>query len=278
MNNLTNWQFQAKAKLQAKGLASNDVNLIFEKVYGENYQTALLLGDLEYCEKLDQILDEVLLLDRPIAHIVGFEYFYGRKYKVTNEVLIPRIETENLIFESVKRIRSQFSPGSKLRVLDLCTGSGIIGITTYHELKDDYVIDLVMSDISKAALAIATENCQLHNVKAELVQSDLFTKITGKFDVILSNPPYVPFEQEMGMMVKEHEPHLALYAKNDGLAIYEQITEIINQYLNSKYFIGFEIGDGQGKVLKEMYKQKCDNIEVVCDLFNRERNVLIWEK
>lgn len=277
MNNLIQWQATAQQKLNEKGLASNDVNLIFEKVYGTEYKNALLLGLLEYHQELDQILDEVLKLDRPIAYIVGFEYFYGRKYKVSKGVLIPRIETENLIYESIKQIRRKFNPGSHLRLLDLCTGSGIVGITMYLELQSEYKLDLVMSDISPEALRVAKHNITAHNVEAEAIVSDLFAEITGRFDVILSNPPYVPFDQEMGLMVKEHEPHLALYAEDDGLAIYQAISEQVFDYLHPKYFLGFEIGDKQGKALNTMYSSKCANIEVVYDLFGRERNVFIQE-
>ncbi len=277
MNNLLTWQYYAERKLQEKGLASNDVNLIFEKVFGSDFKMGLLAQTLEYNQELDSILNEVLEMKRPIAHIVGFEYFYGRKYIVSKDVLIPRIETENLIYESIKKIRQQFLGKSKLRILDLCTGSGIVGITSFLELQNEFEIELVMSDISPEALEITKKNLELNNVQAKLIQSDLFTDIDGKFDVILSNPPYVPYDQEMGEMVKENEPHLALYAENDGLAIYEMIYDQIFNYINESFFIGFEIGDGQGKVLKELYNQKYANIDVVCDLFGRERNVLIWE-
>ncbi len=277
MNNLLGWQYCAEQKLQEKGLASNDVNLIFEKVYGADFKNKLLAQNLEYDPELDKILFEVLEMKRPIAHIVGFEYFYGRKYVVTKDVLIPRIETENLIYESIKQIKKQFSNRDTIRVLDLCTGSGIVGITAYKELQEVFNVDLTMSDISSKALEVAKINIKNLNVKADIIESDLFENIEGKFDVILSNPPYVPYDQEMGNMVQENEPHLALYADNDGIAIYELIREQIFNYTNEQYFIGFEIGDGQGKVLNELYNQKYANINVVCDLFGRERNVLIWE-
>lgn len=277
MNNLSTWQYQAEQKMQEKGLASNDVNLIFEKVYGANYQMDLLMGNLVYNNSLDEILDEVLQMKRPIAYIVGFEYFYGRKFIVNNDVLIPRIETENLIYEGLNRIKKQYPKGSKIRLLDLCTGSGIIGITMYLELQKEYDIDLHMSDISQKALKLAQKNIDRHNVKAKLIHSDLFNNINGNFDIIFSNPPYVPIDQKMGMMVKENEPHLALYADNEGLAIYERIAKELKGYLKENYLVGFEIGDQQGKALKSMYESKCVNIEVVYDLFGRERNVFIWE-
>ncbi len=108
MNNLNRWYYEAKQLLQEKGLATNSVNLICEKVYGVDYQTSLLSGTLEYDVQLDLLLKQVLACKEPLAYIIGFEYFYGRKYYVDNRVLIPRIETENLLYLSIEKIKINF--------------------------------------------------------------------------------------------------------------------------------------------------------------------------
>ncbi len=278
MNNLNRWYYEAKQLLQEKGLATNSVNLICEKVYGVDYQTSLLSGTLEYDVQLDLLLKQVLACKEPLAYIIGFEYFYGRKYYVDNRVLIPRIETENLLYLSIEKIKNQFPQNQKLKVLDLCTGSGIIGITLFKELELEYDIELVLSDISFAALEVCQKNVDLHNVPCRLLQSDLFDKITEKFDVILTNPPYVPHSQSLGIMVGENEPHVALFADDNGLAIYEKISREYQKYVAKNYFIGIEIGDNQANAVMEMMKRSDNHVTMKYDMFERERNVFVWSE
>lgn len=278
LTSVLTWQKIASNKLSEKGLAQNSVNLIFDKVYGPNYQLDLLCGNLEYSDDLDVILNEVLQKQKPIAQIVGFEYFYGRKFIVNENVLIPRIETENLIYEAIKFIKEKFKSKSELDVLDMCTGSGIIGITILKELAKSFKINLVMSDISDAALTVAQENLRLHQVEAKIIQSDLFTKIDQQFDVILSNPPYVSKSEVLGEMVLDNEPSLALFADNEGLALYEQIANDYKDYVKNEYFIGLEIGDHQGQTVMDYFATDNVATKVYRDLFGRERNVFIWEK
>lgn len=278
MTSVLTWQKIASNKLSEKGLAQNSVNLIFDKVYGPNYQLDLLCGNLEYSDDLDVILNEVLQKQKPIAQIVGFEYFYGRKFIVNENVLIPRVETENLIYEAIKFIKEKFKSKSELDVLDMCTGSGIIGITILKELAKSFKINLVMSDISDAALTVAQENLRLHQVEAKIIQSDLFTKIDQQFDVILSNPPYVSKSEVLGEMVLDNEPSLALFADNEGLALYEQIANDYKNYVKNEYFIGLEIGDHQGQAVMDYFATDNVATKVYRDLFGRERNVFIWEK
>ncbi len=278
MNNLNRWYYEAKQQLQEKGLAANSVNLICEKVYGVDYQSCLLSGTLEYDVQLDLLLKRVLECKEPLAYIIGFEYFYGRKYYVDNRVLIPRIETENLLYSSIEKIKNQFPQNQKLKVLDLCTGSGIVGITLYKELEFDFDIELVLSDISLDALEVCRKNVDVHNVPCRLIQSDLFDKITEKFDVILTNPPYVPYSQSLGIMVGENEPHLALFADNNGLSIYEKISLEYQKYVEKNYFIGIEIGDEQAKAVMEMMKRSDNHVIMKYDMFERERNVFVWSE
>lgn len=279
MNNIDTWLASAKKSLTDNGLAANSVNLILEKVYGEDWQNNLILGRLEYQEFLDTLLTKVLVKDEPIAHIVGFEYFYGRKFTVNSNVLIPRIETENLIYTAKQKTDEMFAKGSKLRVLDLCTGSGIVGLTFVKEMEKDYDIELVASDISSEAIIVAKQNAKSFGVDVKFIESDLllneeFNEMT--FDVVLSNPPYVPYDQELGEMVYDNEPHLALFADDNGLAIYQAIANQISKVIGDKFLICFEIGDNQAKPVQAMFEQYNTHYEL--DLFGRERNVLIWSE
>ncbi len=278
MNKVLVWSNYAKDQLKLKNLAPNSVNLILESVYGSDYQVQMYSGMLKFDEKLDKLLTKVLACKIPIAYLVGFEYFYGRKFYVDNRVLIPRIETENLIFHALTNIKEKFKNQKKIKILDLCTGSGIIGITTYLELQSEFAIELTMADISDDALEVCRKNLQLNNVKAKIQKTDLFEEINETFDIILTNPPYVPYDQELGIMVDENEPHLALFAENKGLALYQKIAQDYSEYVNENYLIGIEIGDGQEAAIMEMMKQRDNKVIAVKDLFNRERNVFIWSK
>ncbi len=278
MSNLNSWYHEAKQQLQNKGLAPNSINLICEKVYGVDFQSRLLTGALKYDQQLDALLEQVLQCKKPIAYIIGFEYFYGRKFYVDNRVLIPRIETENLLYLSIEKIKQQFVPKQKLKVLDLCTGSGIVGITLYKELASFFEIELVLSDISTDALKVCQNNIDFHNVPCRLIKSDLFDEITEKFDVILTNPPYVPYSQKLGIMVGENEPHLALFAADEGLEIYKKISLEYQKYVEKDYFIGIEIGDNQAKAVMEMMRRSDNQVVMKYDMFERERNVFVWSE
>ncbi|MDU8071071.1 MAG: HemK/PrmC family methyltransferase, partial [Gemella haemolysans] len=139
-------------------------------------------------EKYFSLIEKHIREDVPLSHLVGFEYFYDRKFKVTKDVLSPRMETEELIYKVVDYVKT--TKNNNLRILDLCTGSGIIAITLKKELNQ-FLIDVVASDISEEAIKVAKENAQFHDATIKFIQSDIFDSIDDKFDVIVSNPPYI---------------------------------------------------------------------------------------
>lgn len=210
----------------------------------------------------------------PIQYIIGDVNFYGNTIKVNKNVLIPRFETEELVEKTIKRINDKFD--KKINILDLCTGSGCIAITLKKELNSN----VTATDISSDALEVAKENIKLNNVDIKLINSDLFNNIEGKFDCIISNPPYISYDEEIDELVKNNEPDIALYAPNNGLYFYEEILKNIKNYLNNEFIIAFEIGYKQGNDLVKITNKYLDNVNVSVekDLQGRDRFLFIETK
>ena len=207
----------------------------------------------------------------PVQYIIGDVNFYGNTIKVNKDVLIPRYETEELVEKTIKKIKNKFN--KKIDVLDLCTGSGCIAITIKKEINSN----VTATDISSDALEVAKENVNLNNVDVKLINSDLFNNIDGKFDCIISNPPYISYDEEIDEIVKNNEPNIALYAPNNGLYFYEEILKNIKKYLNDEFIIAFEIGYKQGESLVELAIRYFINvtISVEKDLQVRDRFLFI---
>ena len=206
-------------------------------------------------------------------YIVGNVDFYGNIFEVNSNVLIPRFETELLVEKTICYIKKRFQNVRNLSILDIGTGSGCIGIT----LKKELSCEVVASDISDKALEVARRNAISNRVDVDFVQSDIFSNISGQFDVIISNPPYIREDEKIEDIVKNNEPHLALYAKENGLYFYRKILENIKNYLNDRFIIAFEIGEFQGEDVKNMAYLYLDNIDVFVekDYSGRDRFVFI---
>lgn len=187
---------------------------------------------------------------KPRQHIIGHEWFYGQKFKVTTNTLIPRPETEewfhNYIFDL---------PSQALNVADIGTGSGVIGISHKLTRPQDKVI---ATDISKEALKIAKYNAKTLSAEVEFRQGDLIEPIKGEsFDLIVSNPPYIGTAEqgEMDAEVITHEPHQALFAEKDGLEIYYRLAADLPKVIKTNGKILLEIGYMQGKIVTEIFQQ-----------------------
>ena len=191
-------------------------------------------GDLETAVKR-------LEMGEPVQYIVGNVDFYHSNFKITNDVLIPRFETEELVDKTIDYIKKYFT--GKLDIVDLGTGSGCIAISLKKELN----FDLDAFDFSKRAFEVAKVNAGRYQVDFCFYEGDFLEPLTKKYDVIISNPPYIDVEEEIMEIVKMNEPHLALYADNHGLACYEQILKGCKNYLKEKSMIAFEIGYNQGE-------------------------------
>ena len=216
--------------------------------------------------------------DTPLSHLVGFDYFYDRKFKVTKDVLSPRMETEELIYKVLEYIKK--SKKDSFRILDLCTGSGIIAITLKKEIVEKYT-EIVASDISEKALSIAIENANNNNANITFIKSDLFDNISGKFDLIISNPPYISYKDKIIIKdsVLNYDPHLALFAEEDGIYFYRKIIENAVHYLSKDGVIFFEIGYDQKEKIFELGKNNNFITTVYKDINNRDRIAkLIYDK
>ena len=216
--------------------------------------------------------------DTPLSHLVGFDYFYDRKFKVTKDVLSPRMETEELIYKVLEYIKK--SKKDSFRILDLCTGSGIIAITLKKEIVEKYT-EIVASDISEKALSIAIENANNNNANITFIKSDLFDNISGKFDLIISNPPYISYKDKITIKdnVLNYDPHLALFAEEDGIYFYRKIIEKAVHYLSKDGVIFFEIGYDQKEKIFELGKNNNFITTVYKDINDRDRIAkLIYDK
>ena len=234
------------------------------------------MTDIEYLKKYydGNIEDAIKRLEdgEPVQYIVGNVDFMGNIINVNPSVLIPRFETEELVSETIKRIKSTFT--NKIDILDLCTGSGCIAISLAKETNSN--VDA--TDISKDALEVAKNNSKLNNTNINFINTDLYSGINKKYDVIISNPPYISTNEEIMDIVYKNEPSIALFADNNGLEFYERILKDIKTILKDKYIIAFEIGMTQYdgiKEIKEKYLPEA-NIELKKDLQGRNRMIFIF--
>lgn len=234
-------------------------------------------SDIEYLKKYlseDKLDDGIELLRKGISpqYIVGNVNFYGYEIKVNKNVLIPRFETELLVEKAIKYVRSMFN-SNDISVLDIGTGSGCISIT----LKKELGCSVVGVDISKEALVVAKDNALDNGVDIEFVLSNVFSNVNGKYDVIISNPPYIREDEEIENIVRNNEPHLALYAKDRGLYFYDKILKECSKYLKDKFLIAFEIGFEQGDEVKKLAYNYLGNVNVSIekDYSGKDRFVFI---
>lgn len=221
-------------------------------------------------QKYFQLINKHIKNDTPLSHLVGFEYFYDRKFKVTSDVLSPRMETEELVYKVIDYIRKNNL--TNIKILDLCTGSGIIGITLKKELEE-FDVKILASDISSRALTVAKENASSLEADISFVESDLFSNMQDKFDIIVSNPPYIANDDKKTIKenVLNYDPHLALFADEEGMYFYRNIIEKSRPYLNEKGIMFFEIGyDQKEKIITLGENNKFETV-VYKDINGRDR-------
>ena len=265
---------QLEKQLQEIGEDPENLTYVFRELKGWSLLDFILHRNKEVTESDQKILESIMaqLEDhRSPQYITGKAYFRDLELAVDERVLIPRPETEELVDLVLKE-----NSKADLRVLDIGTGSGAIAISLKSARPDWQV---TASDISQGALQLAEENSKLNQVSLDFVESDVFGQITGTFDVIISNPPYIAYgdKDEVGMNVLASEPHLALFADEDGFAIYRQIIEGAGEHLSENgklYFeIGYKQGDGLRALLSKHFPQK--RVRVLEDIFGKDRKVVM---
>lgn len=205
----------------------------------------------------------------PVQYILGYTYFHSLKLKVNQATLIPRPETELLVEVAVE---NNAFPSPK--ILDIGTGSGAIAIALKHYIPCSKVTAV---DISNDALIIAKENAILNNLDIEFMESDLFSNVSGIYDILISNPPYIPYNEVIDSLVYDNEPHSALFASDDGLYYYQEMLKHSPNFLSKKNMIAFEIPENKDQkinLLVKKYYHNCE-FEIIKDFNNKSRILII---
>lgn len=253
--------------LEKKGIEKESIILLItEKLNISKYDFYLSLD-----KELDSnIIDDINQLENnvPVQYILGYTYFYKYKFKVNKNVLIPRFDTEVLIEQAIKIIKEKDNP----KVIDIGTGSGCIAITLKKEIPS---LNIYASDISKEALEVAKDNAILNNVNINFFNNDLLNNISSKYDIIISNPPYIAYSEDIMDLVKNNEPQLALFSPNEGLYHYDQILKQSKERLNNKGIIIFEIPSGRDEEIKNLVLKYYNNYEIIKDYNNLSRVLII---
>lgn len=240
-----------KLKEAQIGEAQLDARLLLEEVCGTDHNTLLCHGDREVSEAEEEKYRRALeqrAVHVPLQHLLGYQDFMGLRFQVNEYVLIPRQDTEILVEEAMRYLHDG------MRILDLCTGSGCILLSLLHYSND---CEGVGVDISQEALQIAAQNAELLGIRADFLKSDLYEKVTGKFDLLVSNPPYIERKVIPTLMeeVREYDPYIALDGGEDGLDFYRRIIGGAQDYLKRGGQILMEIGSGQAKAVSELLRE-----------------------
>lgn len=224
-------------------------------------------------KNLDEAIKE-LESGRPIQYIIGNVEFYNSIINVNESVLIPRFETELLVDKLLKYCKNKFN--KKVDILDICTGSGCIAISLKKELN----CNMEAVDISKEALEVAKNNAYINEVDIEFIESDLFNGVRNKYNVIVSNPPYISYDEEIMDIVRNNEPNMALFASDNGLYFYKEIIKNIKKYLKDDFIVAFEIGMKQANDIVSIINDYLHDviINVEKDYNDRDRFIFIFSK
>ncbi len=247
-------------------LNSSDLLLSLDKEMPEDSYQDFLYG-----------VDRYVIKNIPVQHITGTEYFFGYEFNVNGDVLIPRFETEELVANMLLLYDEVFD-GMEVNTVDIGTGSGCLAITLD---KEEPNMTVCATDISSEALAVARSNNEKLGANVTFIQGDMLKPLAGKkFDVIVSNPPYIPNEEYVEALVKENEPHVALFGGEDGLDFYRQIITGAKDLLNDKFIVGFEHAYDKAKELKRIIKKNFEDVEIIQkkDLQGKDRMTFIVKR
>ena len=251
-----------------------EADLIIQEISGLDKAKLLICDDIPNADKIEEIAKKRATSKAPIQHILGYSYFMGEKYIVNKNVLIPRDETEILVSKCFELLQNKTE---KIHILDIGLGSGCISCALAKKLKDKD-IEILGVDISLEALEVAIENINKLDLVRKVIirKSDLFSKIRDieKFDLIVSNPPYIPKKEENNLQkeVRDFEPKEALYAADeDGIEFYKKIIATAPNFLKKEGYLAFELGIEQYKKVQELMEKDFEDIKIYKDLAGIER-------
>ena len=261
-------------KLIAQGEEAESLSFVYRSLKNLSFTDFVFALQQEVTEEEKEFVEEIykkLANHIPAQYIIDHAEFFGMQLKVDERVLIPRPETEELVELTLAE-----NPKENLKVLDIGTGSGAIALALAKNRLD---WTITAADISQDALDLAMENANNQGLTLFFIKSNCFSEISSKYDIIVSNPPYISREdqEEVGLNVLHSEPHVALFADEDGLAIYRRIAEESKDYLNDGGKIYLEIGYKQGQSVPALFKENFPEkrVRTLKDQFGQDRMVVI---
>lgn len=244
----------------------HELYLMYDEEVNEELEAKFLAGMEEYYQ------------GKPIQYFKGVETFFGRDFKVNENVLIPRYETEELVENILYRIDDYFADYENITLCDVGTGSGAIATSLALE---EPRLKVYATDISDKAIEVAKDNAKSLEAEVEFLVGDMLQPLLEKeikVDIFVSNPPYIPQEQKIEAMVKDNEPHVALFGGNDGLYFYRKIFQGVNALIKKRALLAFEMGFDQLELMEEALQEYFPNDchEIIKDINGKDRMLFIY--
>lgn len=272
---------QYENRLAEKDRDSNVPKVLFYHfAHKEPHQLYLMMDeevDADLLAQFEEAMD-LYMQGYPVQYIKGVETFFGRDFVVNDKVLIPRYETEELVENILYHIDDYFDGDQPLDLVDVGTGSGAIAISLERE---ESRLRVYATDISEEALEVARENAQRLGAEVTFIQGDMLAPLIEKglkFDIFVSNPPYIPVNQEIEHVVKDNEPHVALFGGQDGLYFYRQIFQSVSKVLKDRAILAFEMGYDQREAMEKEVRHYFpeDDFVILKDMNGKDRMLFIY--
>ncbi|NBJ64209.1 peptide chain release factor N(5)-glutamine methyltransferase [bacterium c-19] len=272
---------QAQKQLRDKDMNEQEAQLYMVELCALKVHDLYMEIDQEMDAELKDTYEvgiERLLKNEPLAHILGYEWFYGYRFSVNEDVLIPRPETEELVANILAEYDEYFQDQADVTLVDVGTGSGAIAVSLKKEAE---AINVMGTDISEKAIAVACENARSNQAAVPFMVGDMLEPLIDrnlKVDILISNPPYIPIHEEMESSVVDYEPHVALFGGDDGLKFYRIIFENCRKVLKEKAMMAFEMGWNQKEAMIKLVQTYFpnDRYEIIKDMSGKDRMLFIY--
>ena len=272
---------QAQKQLRDKDMNEQEAQLYMVELCALKVHDLYMEIDQEMDAELKDTYEagiERLLKNEPLAHILGYEWFYGYRFSVNQDVLIPRPETEELVANILAEYDEYFQDQADVTLVDVGTGSGAIAVSLKKEAE---AMNVMGTDISEKAIAVACENARSNQAAVPFMVGDMLEPLIDrnlKVDILISNPPYIPIHEEMESSVVDYEPHVALFGGDDGLKFYRIIFENCRKVLKEKAMMAFEMGWNQKEAMIKLVQTYFpnDRYEIIKDMSGKDRMLFIY--